>query len=295
MGAAEHAERVQVAAQIAELLDSTGLNVAVAESLTGGMVSSALAEAPGASSWFRGAVVAYSSEVKHQVLDVAPGPVVTARAAAAMAKGVRRLLQADVAIALTGAGGPGGQDGQPPGTAFLGLADCWGTVVEHRFFEGRNPADICAATTVAALRLLLCHLSQYTSERLRLSPVHPRRMSAAAGNEQDGRIDPGSDGRAGRRVGRWRASPEEGGEEMADKSQVAHYEVLIEGKAHQWAQDTISVAELRQLGNLPDGVPVMEEDLRTGAERILSEKEILRPVGLDEGKPPTKRVNFRRG
>ncbi|MGH3916938.1 MAG: CinA family protein, partial [Pseudonocardiaceae bacterium] len=60
MGAGEYTERVQVAAQIAELLNSTGINVAVAESLTGGMVSSALAEAPGASSWFRGAVVAYS-------------------------------------------------------------------------------------------------------------------------------------------------------------------------------------------------------------------------------------------
>lgn len=74
----------------------------------------------------------------------------------------------------------------------------------------------------------------------------------------------------------------------------ADHEVLIEGKAHPWNQDAISVADIRELGGLPPGVPVVEEDLRDGTERILSEDEVLRPGKLEEGKRPTKRVNFRR-
>jgi nicotinamide mononucleotide (NMN) deamidase PncC len=58
--------------RITELLDAADVTVAVAESLTGGMVASALAEASGASKWFRGAVVAYASEVKHELLGVPP-------------------------------------------------------------------------------------------------------------------------------------------------------------------------------------------------------------------------------
>jgi nicotinamide-nucleotide amidase len=92
-----HAERSKLAVRIAELVDSAGLSVAVAESLTGGMVASALAEAPGSSTWFRGAVVAYASEVKHQLqlLNMPPGPVVSAEAAATMADGVRQLHHFD--------------------------------------------------------------------------------------------------------------------------------------------------------------------------------------------------------
>ena len=64
-------------------------------SLTGGMVSSSLAKAPGASSWLVGGVVAYMSEVKHEVLGVESGPVVTEAAALQMARGVARLFGAD--------------------------------------------------------------------------------------------------------------------------------------------------------------------------------------------------------
>ncbi|MDQ3762881.1 MAG: CinA family protein [Actinomycetota bacterium] len=152
------AERARRAEKIAELLDSAGLNVAVAESLTGGMVASALAEAQGSSTWFRGAVVAYASDVKHELLDVPAGPVVSAHAAAAMADGVRRLLKADVAVALTGAAGPDGQDGRPPGTVFLAVSDGRDTQVEHRYFDCDDPADVCAQAVSEALLLLHRHL-----------------------------------------------------------------------------------------------------------------------------------------
>ncbi|MGB8962098.1 MAG: CinA family protein [Pseudonocardiaceae bacterium] len=153
-----HAQRAELAETIAELLDSAGLKVAVAESLTGGLVANALAEAPGSSRWFRGALVAYASEVKHELLNVPPGPVVTGPAAAAMADGVRRLLRADVAVALTGAAGPDGQDGQPPGTVFLALADGVETHVEHRYIDCEDPAEVCAQAVAEALQLLHRHL-----------------------------------------------------------------------------------------------------------------------------------------
>jgi nicotinamide-nucleotide amidase len=71
---------------------------------------------------FRGALVAYASEVKFALLDVPKGPVVCATAARAMAASVRKLLDADVGLATTGVAGPEEQDGQPVGTVFLGLA-----------------------------------------------------------------------------------------------------------------------------------------------------------------------------
>lgn len=148
-------ELSRVAARLAELVDSAGMTVAVAESLTGGLLASALAEAPGSSTWFRGGLVAYSSEVKHELLDVPPGPVVSAAAATTMAHSVRRLLGADVAVAVTGAGGPDGQDGQPPGTVFLGLSDGPRTRVEHRYFDDDDPADVCTRTVAEALHVFV--------------------------------------------------------------------------------------------------------------------------------------------
>ncbi|MHB8682655.1 MAG: competence/damage-inducible protein A [Acidimicrobiales bacterium] len=107
---------------VAALLSGRGLSLGLAESLTGGLVAARLVNVPGASSWFRGSVVAYASEVKFALLDVPEGPVVSADAAAAMATGACRALGADVGLALTGVAGPEDQDGHAPGTVFVGLA-----------------------------------------------------------------------------------------------------------------------------------------------------------------------------
>jgi nicotinamide-nucleotide amidase len=107
---------------VASLLLSRGLTLAVAESLTGGLVASRLVDVPGASDWFRGGVVSYASDVKYSVLGVPEGPVVSAPAAAAMATGVRDLLGADVGLGVTGVAGPDSQEGQPPGTVFMAIA-----------------------------------------------------------------------------------------------------------------------------------------------------------------------------
>ena len=107
---------------VLDLLRGRGLSLAVAESLTGGLVGARLSAVPGASDVFRGAVVSYASEVKFDLLGVPEGPVVSTDAAKAMALGVRERLGADVGIATTGVAGPAEQEGHPPGTVFLGLA-----------------------------------------------------------------------------------------------------------------------------------------------------------------------------
>ena len=107
---------------VLDLLRERGLSLAVAESLTGGLVGARLSAVPGASEVFRGAVVSYASEVKFDLLGVPRGPVVSIDAAKAMALGVRERLGADVGIATTGVAGPAEQEGHPPGAVFLGLA-----------------------------------------------------------------------------------------------------------------------------------------------------------------------------
>ena len=106
---------------VLDLLRARGLKLAVAESLTGGMVGSRLCDVPGASDVFLGGVISYDSEVKHALLSVPDGPVVTEAAAQAMAEGVRALLGADVAVAATGVAGPDEQEGRPVGTVCLAV------------------------------------------------------------------------------------------------------------------------------------------------------------------------------
>ena len=107
---------------IAARLVSSGSTLAVAESITGGLIASRLVNVPGASSWFRGGVVSYASDVKFDLLGVPSGPVVSAEAAIAMARGVVRVIGADVGLSVTGVAGPEEQDGQPAGTVFVGIA-----------------------------------------------------------------------------------------------------------------------------------------------------------------------------
>ena len=107
---------------LARVLVERDLSFGLAESLTGGLVASRLVAVAGASAWFRGSIVSYASEVKYSVLGVPPGPVVTEAAARAMAEGARRVLGADVGLALTGVAGPESQEGVAPGTVMVGLA-----------------------------------------------------------------------------------------------------------------------------------------------------------------------------
>ncbi|WP_318275473.1 CinA family protein [Streptomyces pharetrae] len=115
-----------IAADVVRLLTVKGETVAVAESLTGGLVAAELTAVPGASKAFRGSVTAYATELKHRMLGVDAGLLaqrgaVDPQVAAQMAAGVRKALGADWGIATTGVAGPDPQDGQPVGTVFVAL------------------------------------------------------------------------------------------------------------------------------------------------------------------------------
>jgi nicotinamide-nucleotide amidase len=107
---------------VLDLLRDESLTVAIAESVTGGLVAARLTEVPGASDAFRGSLVSYASEVKFGVLDVTPGPVVNAPAAAEMAEGAMRVLGSSVGVGVTGVAGPAEQDDVPVGTVFVAIA-----------------------------------------------------------------------------------------------------------------------------------------------------------------------------
>ncbi|WP_053756722.1 MULTISPECIES: CinA family protein [Streptomyces] len=114
------------ATEVIRLLTVRGETLAVAESLTGGLVAAELTSVPGASKVFRGSVTAYATELKHRMLGVdatllAQRGAVDPQVAAEMAAGVRKVLGADWGIATTGVAGPEPQDGQPVGTVFVAL------------------------------------------------------------------------------------------------------------------------------------------------------------------------------
>jgi len=106
---------------VLDLLADRGWTLGLAESVTGGLVGARLTDVPGASRVFRGSVVSYATDVKRTLLGVGDGPVVSEAAALEMAHGARRVLGADVGLALTGVAGPAEQDGRPAGTLCIGL------------------------------------------------------------------------------------------------------------------------------------------------------------------------------
>ncbi|WP_261166150.1 CinA family protein [Microbacterium sp. Marseille-Q6965] len=153
-----------VASELLAQLRARGWTIAVAESLTGGLLASALVEIPGASASLRGGVVAYDTAIKRTVLGVDPevlsdGGPVQPRVAAQMAEGARRALAvdgraADVGVATTGIAGPVSPDGQPVGTVDVGVSLPGGTRTERAVFRGDRDA-IRAQAVRLALRLAL--------------------------------------------------------------------------------------------------------------------------------------------
>jgi nicotinamide-nucleotide amidase len=139
---------------VAQVVMAGGLTLGLAESLTGGLASSRLVNVPGASRWFRGSVVSYASEVKFSVLGVPEGPVVSEDAARVMAEGACRVLEADVGLSITGVAGPDPQDGQPPGTVYVGLARAGRPTESFRFNVPGDRDRVRQYATIAALDLL---------------------------------------------------------------------------------------------------------------------------------------------
>jgi nicotinamide-nucleotide amidase len=127
---------------VGQMLANVGKTVAFAESLTGGALAGRFTAVPGASGYFSGGVVAYTNEMKQELLGV-PGDLlnqhsaVSEPVAAAMAEGVRKRLRADYGVSTTGYAGPdGGDNRNPVGTVFIGIASPAGTQARRLYFAG---------------------------------------------------------------------------------------------------------------------------------------------------------------
>lgn len=150
----------ELPAQVLELLVRAGQTLAVAESLTGGLVAAAVTDVPGASRAFRGSVTAYATEVKRDLLGVDRGLLadrgaVAPEVARQLAVGVRDLLGADWGLATTGVAGPDPQDGQGPGTVYIAVSTpgTGGVVAQRLHLQGGRSA-IRAGSVQAVLALL---------------------------------------------------------------------------------------------------------------------------------------------
>ncbi len=144
-------------------LAGRGETVAVAESLTGGLLAAAFVEVPGVSAVFRGGLVVYATDLKASLAGVpqdllAERGAVDPAVAVALAVGARDRCGADWGLGTTGVAGPDPQDGQPVGTVFVGCAGPGGTAWRGFTFAGDRPS-IRAGAVTAALALLADQLA----------------------------------------------------------------------------------------------------------------------------------------
>jgi nicotinamide-nucleotide amidase len=152
-------EGSSVEAQLHDILTKRGKTLAVAESCTGGMIASKFTAMAGASTYFRGGVVAYANEVKRDILGVRMEDIecfgaVSEVVALEMAEGVRRITGADYAIATTGIAGPtGGSKHKPVGTVWMAIATPEGSRAVMRN-SGTDRGQIISRASAYAIEML---------------------------------------------------------------------------------------------------------------------------------------------
>ena len=153
------------AARVLCRLVERGETLAVAESLTGGLVAAELTSVPGASRSFRGSVTAYATGLKRDLLGVdgallAERGAVDPEVAGGMARGVRQALGADWGIATTGVAGPEPQDGKPVGTVYVAVSGPRGVRKVARLRLNGDRADIRRESVRSVLELLSGELGE---------------------------------------------------------------------------------------------------------------------------------------
>ncbi len=144
-------------ASVVKALRARGETLAVAESLTGGLLAAAMVGVPGASKVFRGGLVVYATDLKHKLAGVDAGLLaslgpVDASVAAQLAAGARERCEATWGLATTGVAGPDPQDGKPVGMVFVAVSGPT-SAVEQLSLSGDRPG-IRRAAVAAALGLL---------------------------------------------------------------------------------------------------------------------------------------------
>ncbi|HOR01382.1 MAG TPA: CinA family protein [Anaerolineae bacterium] len=162
-----HVERTAgaLAQHAGELLRARRMTLAVAESCTGGGLGDAITDIAGSSEYFQGGLIAYSYEAKKRLLAV-PRDLLAAKGAVSpevvttMAAGARRILQTDLALALSGIAGPGGgMPGKPVGLVYIALATPQGTAWRRHLCQG-NRIENKRASVCAALEWLIEYLQE---------------------------------------------------------------------------------------------------------------------------------------
>jgi PncC family amidohydrolase len=139
---------VKLEEKLKELMLERKWTLAVAESCTGGILSSRIVNVPGSSEYFLGGVVAYSNKIKMKVLGVMPETLlkygaVSEQTAREMALGVKRLFGSDCAIATTGIAGPGGgTEEKPVGLTYIAVVVKDNVKVERFIFKDDDPDEV---------------------------------------------------------------------------------------------------------------------------------------------------------
>jgi len=147
-----------LAQQVGERLRQLGKSIAVAESCTAGLLGAALTDVPGSSAYFLGGVISYADQVKQEQLGVSEAMLrqygaVSEESAAAMARGVRQRLHADIGVSITGVAGPDAEGSKPVGLTFIGIAAAVATT--QRFQWTGDRWDNRRRSVIAALELLV--------------------------------------------------------------------------------------------------------------------------------------------
>lgn len=157
-----------VEVQIGHLLRKRELKLAVAESCTGGLIGDRITNVPGSSEYFLGGLVAYANEAKVALLGVSWDTLNTKGAVSQetvleMARGARRILNTDIAVAVTGIAGPGGGTPEKPvGTTWIGLVAKEGEWTRLFQFSGKREQNKISSAN-AALQMLLDYLQNQIS------------------------------------------------------------------------------------------------------------------------------------
>lgn len=152
-------EDVSIEQWLADLLLEKGKTIATAESCTGGNIAHMITAVSGSSRYFKGSVVAYSNEIKENVLqvsapDIAEQGAVSQTVVEQMADGVRKLMNTDIAIATSGIMGPdGGTDDKPVGTVWIAVSSAE-KIISRKYSFGYKREQNIERTSQAALLMV---------------------------------------------------------------------------------------------------------------------------------------------
>lgn len=156
---------ISVAEAVGQLLTQTKLNVATAESCTGGAIAAALTSVAGSSAYLLGGVVAYQNEIKINMLGVSESTLkehgaVSEQTVIEMARGIRQRTGASIGVSSSGIAGPaGGTPEKPVGTVWIACADIEGVITQKLNLNGTRETNI-NQTVVAVFALLIQRLTR---------------------------------------------------------------------------------------------------------------------------------------